>query len=88
MNSKRPVNPSPARRLVAAVTASRFVLTVPLAVSKPFSTVFWLCYAFGMASDALDGPLARAIQKCHKLHNFHMYQDAQSYKKLDTSHVV
>lgn len=62
MNSKRPVNPSPARRLVAAVTASRFVLAVPLTVSKPFSTVFWLCYALGMASDALDGPLARALR--------------------------
>ena len=53
MNSKRPVTPSPVRRLVAAVTSSRFVLAVPLAAAKPFSTVFWLCYAPGMASDAL-----------------------------------
>ena len=61
MNSKRPVNPSPAR-LVAAVTASRFVLAVPLAAAKPFSTVFWLCYAPGMASDALLAALHDAIQ--------------------------
>ena len=62
MNSIRPVNPAPARRLVAAVTASRFVLAVPVAAAKPFSAVFWLCYALGMASDALDGPLARALR--------------------------
>ena len=49
------------RNAADILTSARFVFAGGMVLAKPFSAPFWACYLGGGVSDALDGPLARAL---------------------------
>lgn len=47
------------KRLVNAITCTRFVFALILVLAAPGSAWFWTAYGLGAVSDVLDGLLAR-----------------------------
>lgn len=47
------------KRLVNAITCTRFVFALILVLAAPGSAWFWAAYGLGAVSDVLDGLLAR-----------------------------
>lgn len=47
------------KRLVNAITCTRFVIALILALAAPGSAWFWAAYGLGAVGDVLDGLLAR-----------------------------
>lgn len=47
------------KRLVNAITCTRFVIALILVLAAPSSAWFWAAYGLGAVSDVLDGLLAR-----------------------------
>ena len=47
------------KRLVNAITCTRFVFALILVLAAPGSAWFWAAYGLGAVSDVLDGLLAQ-----------------------------
>ena len=43
------------------ITSTRFIFALLLAFSEPLSMMFWLFYGLAVATDLIDGPLARKL---------------------------